>query len=42
MAGLLLATWFVVLSALGLGSAQANQPLSFGSCADLRQYLGSL
>jgi Right handed beta helix region len=42
MAGLLLATWIVVLSALGLGSAQANQPLSFDSCADLRQYLDGL
>lgn len=39
MAGVLLAAWIVALSALGLGSAQAKVPLSFESCADLRQYL---
>jgi RNA polymerase sigma factor (sigma-70 family) len=42
MAGILLATWVVAWSVLGLGSAQANAPLSFDSCEDLRQYLDSL
>ena len=42
MPGILLATAMVALSVLGLGPAQANTPLSFGSCAELRQYLDSL
>jgi Right handed beta helix region len=39
MAGILLATWTVAFSALALGSAQANAPLSFATCAELRNYL---
>jgi hypothetical protein len=42
MAGILLATWIVAVSALGLGSAQANTPLTFESCKELRLYLDSL
>ena len=42
MAGILLATWIVAVAALGLGSAQANTPLTFDSCKELRLYLDSL
>jgi Right handed beta helix region len=42
MARILLATWIVAVSALGLGTAQANAPLSFDSCQELRSYLDSL
>ena len=42
MARIMLATWIVALSALGLGSAQANALLSFESCTELRRYLDSL
>ena len=42
MARILFATWIVAVSALGLGTAQANTPLSFDSCTELRRYLDSL
>ena len=42
MAGILLATGVVAVAALGLGPAQANTPLTFASCKELRLYLESL